>query len=74
MAKVKLTCSERCPVAGVTYLPGEFEVDAKVAEVILRLRPKAFSKVQSIAPAESDPLASAPERRRKKPAKYKRKG
>ena len=80
MAKVKIPCVMRCPVAGVVYLPPEVEVDAEVAEMLQRLWPTAFPKVgggTSSVEAGGEGIdadAPAPEKRRKKPAKYKRKG
>ena len=81
MAKVKLACLERCSVAGIVYLPGPLEVSAEVAALILKSRPHAFEKAGSGAPESpvegivgDEPTSTAPEKRRKKPARAKRKG
>jgi hypothetical protein len=82
MSKVKLTCVERTSVAGVVYVPGEIETDAETAELMLKARPHAFKKaggqVDSSPREESDrgdgsDAEPAPEKRRKKPARVRRK-
>jgi hypothetical protein len=81
MSKVKLTCLERCSVAGVVYVPGEIETDAETAELMLKARPHAFKKMggqvdSSLAePPRGDgsDAEPAPEKRRKKPARVRRK-
>jgi hypothetical protein len=79
---VKLTCLERCSVAGIVYLPGPLEVDAETAALLQRHRPHAFKAdgggIREVSPGDVGDVpnddAPAPEKRRQKPAKYKRKG
>ena len=81
MAKTKLACSQRCPVAGVVYMPGTVDVDAEVAAELLRCWPAVFAKIGSGTSSVGDggdvginADTPAPEKRRRKPARVKRKG